>query len=420
MLQRAKEPAKLHSFERGGPVPVKEEPPRFLEAGVQCEGEGVSKPTKVEAVKADKTAHPSQLNSAVAAARSRPEERHLQQGRGDRHGRNAAGGPTKASEGRRPREAPASVASEPPPRQTPANEKASGSRVPESQSEGGAPQQPPSEAVSHSAGRHAHGKVPAYLRRRQKEMAEEKRLASLPPEPAPPEGCRRMPDQERLCTLDVLSQRKAEVEKDIERLPFKIETIGQKRREKELSDKLQQLNKLQNMLSKPVVFIPAEVTSLVELPTRAPAPAPQQPPKAGKAEACVAAEGKAAATPSQEKAVPANNGSDRAPRAAAKPAAEASKKEAAVSVSSEAAPPAGSKVDSGTQAAEAQPSRGDGVKEVRKPARPQGGCSYGLSSRPEYVPGQAPIAGRVTSCAQAAMLHDHRHPPGGKSQILFS
>ncbi|CAE7944684.1 Pex2 [Symbiodinium sp. KB8] len=66
----------------------------------------------------------------------------------------------------------------------------------------------------------------------------------------------RVPEAERQVTLEALQRRKVEVERALSLLPFKIETVGQKRREKELLHSVAQVEKLLQMFGHATVYMP--------------------------------------------------------------------------------------------------------------------------------------------------------------------
>lgn len=117
-------------------------------------------------------------------------------------------------------------------------------------------------------------RVPTYLRQRQAEAAEERRRAAMPPAPVAPPGYRLVPEEERLSTVEALARERRVAEVSLNSLPFKIETAGQRRREKEAKDRLAHVEKLEAMFNKREVYVPEDAEPLAVMPSRQP-PSPK-------------------------------------------------------------------------------------------------------------------------------------------------
>jgi hypothetical protein len=108
-----------------------------------------------------------------------------------------------------------------------------------------------------SGGRHeAYGRVPDYLVNRQNQWAEveEERKRNLP-DPNCPKGMCLMPEEERQATLTTLFDSRQECLRQLERMPFVIETPSAKRRVEELERKLREIEKAIDIFNKPKVYV---------------------------------------------------------------------------------------------------------------------------------------------------------------------
>jgi hypothetical protein len=103
------------------------------------------------------------------------------------------------------------------------------------------------------------GKVPNYLEQRKQQWEDEKEeIKRRAPDPNCPKGMCLMPEIERLDTLEILHSSKAEALKQLQALPFVIETPSLKRRQQGLEDKLNEIEKAITLFSKPKVYIANE------------------------------------------------------------------------------------------------------------------------------------------------------------------
>lgn len=274
MLQRAKVPAKVHAMEG-----VLAEPPaasRVSPRGALAEKLGG--PIVVEYAAA-------QAAEASAAAAKPPRPRPSGAQPGTSPGSNGSGmGPRKMSEGRKPRSGSQPAVQRAPSEPRLNRRGGAGGAASDDASENGRAAAPKAKARASSlqrvrmgdapppVDRKDVGKVPGYLKKRNEEMAEEKRRAARPASPQPPPGYRKVGDAEKQATLEVLRRRRQEVEKAQRQLPLKIESVGQKQREKDLSDRISHLDKLLSMFGQPTVFIPADAEPIADsLPPLAPA-----------------------------------------------------------------------------------------------------------------------------------------------------
>mmetsp|Transcript_5045 Transcript_5045/g.5172 ORF Transcript_5045/g.5172 Transcript_5045/m.5172 type:complete len:292 (-) Transcript_5045:22-897(-) len=103
------------------------------------------------------------------------------------------------------------------------------------------------------------GRVPNYLEQRKQQWRDEKEeIKRRAPDPNCPKGMCLMPEIERQDTLEILHSSKAEALKQLQALPFVIETPSLKKRQQGLEDKLREIEKAVILFSKPKVYIANE------------------------------------------------------------------------------------------------------------------------------------------------------------------
>ena len=103
------------------------------------------------------------------------------------------------------------------------------------------------------------GKVPDYIEQRKAKWAAEKEeLKKRMPDPNCPPGMKLMPDEERLETLEVLLKSRTEALKQLQHMPFVVETPSATRKKLALEDKLKEIEDAVALFSRTKVFVKAE------------------------------------------------------------------------------------------------------------------------------------------------------------------
>lgn len=120
----------------------------------------------------------------------------------------------------------------------------------------------PSQAavkVPGSARHESFGKVPNYLEQRKAQWEEEKEeVRRRAPDPSCPAGMCLMSEDERLNTLDVLKESKGDALRQLQALPFVIETPSLIRKQQLLENKLREIDNAMALFNKPKVYIAKE------------------------------------------------------------------------------------------------------------------------------------------------------------------
>eukprot|EP01041_Mallomonas_annulata_P003662 gene3662-7293_t len=113
----------------------------------------------------------------------------------------------------------------------------------------------PPKADDHSdkgAKHEAFGRLPDYLLdRKMKAALEEEERKRNAPDPDCPPGMKRMPEEERLSTLEVLNSSREECLKQLSKLPFVVETPMMKRKQESLELKLKEIENALELFRKP-------------------------------------------------------------------------------------------------------------------------------------------------------------------------
>mmetsp|Transcript_37004 Transcript_37004/g.37657 ORF Transcript_37004/g.37657 Transcript_37004/m.37657 type:complete len:300 (+) Transcript_37004:183-1082(+) len=116
---------------------------------------------------------------------------------------------------------------------------------------------PPKVMSKDSNDKHeAYGRLPDYLmERKMKAAIDEEERKKNAPDPDCPRGMKRMPEEERLSTLEVLTSSKEECMRQLSKLPFIIDTPMLKNKQENLEQKLREIDNALELFRKPKVFI---------------------------------------------------------------------------------------------------------------------------------------------------------------------
>jgi len=103
------------------------------------------------------------------------------------------------------------------------------------------------------------GRVPEYIEQRKAKIAAEKaEMRKRMPDPNCPPGMKLMPDEEREATLEVLLQSRTEALKQLQHMPFIVETPSAQRKKLALEDKLKEIEDAVALFSRTKVFVKVE------------------------------------------------------------------------------------------------------------------------------------------------------------------
>ena len=102
------------------------------------------------------------------------------------------------------------------------------------------------------------GHVPAYLDQRKRQLrAEAEAKKALLPDPQCPEGMTRMPDEERVGSLNDLQRRKAEIKAELFKLPLNVNSMRARKHQEALHKALDDVENSIKIFERPVVYIQA-------------------------------------------------------------------------------------------------------------------------------------------------------------------